>query len=132
MSYSVTFADFQTAFFDLFMKPVFKGGDYLTYLSRPKERRKGDEASIVDTAVAGEILNLLGFAPAERAYNENKLNSRPDFAPYDSVFGTCFIVEDKKTTSVLDFDLTNPDSHLSQLVGYMRDNNVPLGLLTNG
>jgi type I restriction-modification system DNA methylase subunit len=86
----------------------------------------------VDTAIVGSLLTLLGFAPGEQVYNQQRPNGHPDFAPMDTVYGTCFIVEDKSTSLQLDFDLTNPESHLSQLLGYMRSSGVYLGWLTNG
>ncbi len=58
------------------------------------------------------------------------MGDRPDFAPSDVVYGTCFIVEDKSTSLALTFDLSAPNSHLSQLKGYMRG--VRLGWLMNG
>ncbi|MBV9615576.1 MAG: N-6 DNA methylase, partial [Ktedonobacteraceae bacterium] len=86
----------------------------------------------MDTAIVSSLLTLLGFAPGEQVYNQQRPNGRPDFAPMDTVYGTCFIVEDKSTSLQLDFDLTNPESHLSQLLGYMRSSGVYLGWLTNG
>ncbi len=101
-------------------------------MQKPVKAHEGDEASIVDMAIVSPILGLLGFEPAERVYNRQKVDGRPDFAPRDALYGTCFIVEDKSTSLPLDFDLTNPESHLSQLIGYMRSANALLGLLTNG
>ena len=132
MSSSGTFADFLTKFFELFAGRGFRGGDYLSYLNRPNDQRGGDEASIVDTAIVGPLLGILGFEPAERTYNQQRQNGRPDFAPADSLYGTCFVVEDKSTSLLLSFNLSDPDSHLSQLIGYMRSANVRLGWLTNG
>ncbi|MBV9258210.1 MAG: N-6 DNA methylase [Ktedonobacteraceae bacterium] len=86
----------------------------------------------MDTAIVSSLLTLLGFAPGEQVYNQQRPNGRPDFAPMDTVYGTCFIVEDKSTSLQLDFDLTNPESHLSQLLWYMRSSGVYLGWLTNG
>lgn len=126
------FADFLTAFFDLFTQKTFRRIDYLTYLSQPDKNRSGDEALIVDTAIVGPLLGLLGFAPAERVYNQQRQNGRPDFAPTVSVYATCFMVEDKSTSQSLTFDLTNPDSHLAQLAGYVRSSALRLGWLTNG
>ncbi|MEB3231985.1 MAG: hypothetical protein VKJ64_13320 [Leptolyngbyaceae bacterium] len=68
----------------------------------------------MDTAIANPLLGLLGFELGERVYNQQKFGERPDFAPSDPVYGTCFIVEDKNTTLSLTLNLTNPDSHLSQ------------------
>ncbi len=132
MSSSGTFADFLTKFFELFAGRGFRGGDYLSYLNRPNDQRGGAEASIVDTAIFGPLIGILGFEPAERTYNQQRQNGRPDFAPADSLYGTCFVVEDKSTSLLLSFNLSDPDSHLSQLIGYMRSANVRLGWLTNG
>src|SRR5260370_41884433 len=130
MSSSMDFADFLTKFFGLFVGKSFRGGDYLAYLKRPT--RSNDEASIVDTAIVGPLLGLLGFEPAERVYNQQRSFERPDFAPTDSVYGTCFVVEDKNTSLTLTFDLADPDSHFSQLAGYVRSTATYLGWLTNG
>ncbi len=132
MPSSVDFSVFLSQFFELFNAKSFKGGDYLQYLNRPNDQRSGDEAAIVDTAIVGPLLDLLGFSPAERVYNQQRQNGRPDFAPSDALYGTCFIVEDKSTSLPLTFDLNDPDSHLSQLIGYMRLTGVYLGWLTNG
>lgn len=131
MTNPMTFADFLPAFFDLFTRKSFRANDYLSYLSLPKAQR-GDEAAIVDTAIVGPLLGLLGFAPAERVYNLQRQSDRPDFAPTDAVYGVCFMVEDKNTSLDLTLDLDNPDSHLAQLAGYVRANAMKLGLLTNG
>jgi type I restriction enzyme M protein len=132
MSASTSFSDFLTDFFRLFTGKSFRGGDYLSYLNKSDGQRSGDEASIVDTAIISPLLGLLGFEPAERVYNQQRQNGRPDFAPADPLYGTCFIVEDKSTSLPLTFDLTDPNSHLSQLLGYMRAMKVRLGWLTNG
>ncbi len=133
MSYPVTFEEFQTAFFEeLFTQKTFRRLDYLTYLSQPEKQRASDEASIVDTAIVGPLLGLLGFAPPERVYNQQRQNGRPDFAPTDTVYGTCFMVEDKNTALDLTLDLADPESHLSQLAGYIRTAALRLGWLTNG
>ena len=132
MSSADTFTQFLEYFFRLFAGKSFRGGDYLDYIQRPASARGGDEASIVDTAIVSPLLDLLGFAPAERVYNYQRQDERPDFAPRDSLYGTCFIVEDKSTSLKLDCDLANPQSHLSQLNGYTRSTGVHLGLLTNG
>ncbi len=126
------FGAFLVDFFALFTQRSFRGNDYLGYLDRPDARRSGDEASIVDTAVIGPLLGLLGFAPAERVYNQQREDSRPDFAPRDEGYGTCFIVEDKNTAHPLSFDHADPGSDLSQLAGYVRRSGVRLGWLTNG
>jgi type I restriction enzyme M protein len=130
MSSSLVFTDFLPKFFELFVGKSFRGGNYLTYLRRPV--RSGDEASIVDTAIVGPLLGLLGFEPAERVYNQQRQNGRPDFAPTSSLYGMCFVIEDKSTSLNLTFDLSDPDSHLSQLAGYVRSAAVSLGWLTNG
>jgi len=132
LSYPTTFGDFLAAFFGLFSQKTFRRADYLTYLSLPDKSRSGDEAPIIDTAIVSPLLGLLGFEAAERIYNQQRQNGRPDFAPTDSVYGTCFVVEDKSTSLQLTFDLSNPDSHLSQLAGYIRSSAVYLGWLTNG
>ncbi len=132
LSHPTTFGDFLTDFFGLFSQKTFRRADYLTYLSQPDKSRSGDEAPIVDTAIVSPLLGLLGFEPAERVYNQQRQNGRPDFAPTDSVYGTCFVVEDKNTSLPLTFDLNNPDCHLSQLAGYVRSSAVRLGWLTNG
>lgn len=132
MSYSDAFNDFLAGFMKIFTSRTFRGSDYLGYLNKPIERRTGDEASIVDTAIVGPLLDLLGFAPGERVYNQQRQNGRPDFAPANTLYGTCFMVEDKSTALQLSFDLANPESHLSQLTGYMRSAGVYLGWLTNG
>lgn len=129
---ATTFNDFLTDFFKIFASKTFRGGNYLSYLKRSNEQRSGDEAPIVDTAIVGPILGLLGFAPAERVYNQQRQNGRPDFAPADALYGTCFIVEDKSTSLQLTLDLNDPHSNLSQLAGYLRSARVKLGWLTNG
>jgi type I restriction enzyme M protein len=130
MDYPMTFDEFLPAFFGIFTQRSFRGADFLSYLSRSDAQRSGDEASIVDTAIASPLLGLLGFEAGERVYNQQHLGDRPDFAPSDAVYGTCFIVEDKSTSLALALDLSDPNSHLSQLRGYMRG--VQLGWLTNG
>src|SRR5713226_9611823 len=132
MSSLADFSEFLPKFFSIFASKSFRGGDYLSYLNRPVEQRSGDEASIVDTAIIGPLLGLLGFEPGDRVYNQQHQSDRPDFAPTDSVYGTCFVVEDKNTSLTLTFDLSNPDSHLSQLAGYIRSTASHLGWLTNG
>ncbi len=126
----MTFDEFLADFFGIFAQRSFRGSDFLSYLNRTDAQRSGDEASIVDTAIASPILGLLGFEAGERVYNQQHLGDRPDFAPSAPVYGTCFIVEDKSTSLSLTLDLSNPNSHLSQLRGYMRG--VRLGWLTNG
>ena len=130
MTVSMSFDEFLPAFCAIFTQSSFPGGDFLTYLNRPDSQRSGDEAPIVDTAIASPLLGLLGFEPGERVYNQQHLGERPDFAPRDPIYGTCFIVEDKSTSLPLNFDLSDPNSHLSQLRGYMKG--VNLGLLLNG
>jgi type I restriction enzyme M protein len=130
MTHPVTFDEFLPAFFGIFNQRSFRGVDFLTYLNRSDAQRSGDEASIVDTAIVSPLLGLLGFEAGERVYNQQHLGDRPDFAPSDAVYGTCFIVEDKSTSLSLTFDLSDPNSNLSQLRGYMRG--VRLGWLTNG
>ena len=134
MTQPTPFDSFLNSFFDLFIRRTFRGADYLTYLNRaPSGRRsRGNEASVVDTAIVGPLLGLLGFAPAERVYNQNQEDGRPDFAPGDETYGTCFVVEDKQTDLELDLNREDPDSHLSQLAAYARAAGVCLGWLTNG
>jgi type I restriction-modification system DNA methylase subunit len=124
--------EFLPAFFGLFTRRQFARRDFTEYLTRPGPQRANDEASVVDNAIVGPLLELLGFARAEQVYNRQRPNGRPDFAPEDSVFGTCFVIENKNTAESLDFDLANPDSHLSQLSRYARDTGVRTGWLTNG
>ncbi len=131
MPVPATFAEFLPAFFDLFTKPTFDGRDYLGYLAHTRNRT-GDEAKIVDRAVVGPLLELLGFAPAEQVYNAQKKGERPDYMPSDAVIGPCFIVEDKATSETLDFDLNKSTSHLSQLRNYVQHNGLQYGWLTNG
>ncbi|MFZ1028864.1 MAG: N-6 DNA methylase [Limnoraphis robusta] len=130
MTHPMNFNEFLTAFFGIFTQRSFRGADFLSYLNRSDAQRSGDEASIVDTAIASPLLGLLGFEAGERVYNQQHLGDRPDFAPSDPVYGTCFIVEDKSTSLSLTFDLNDPNSHLSQLRGYMKG--VRLGWLMNG
>ena len=127
-----TFDEFLTGFFDLYAKPQFRGGDFRQYLQRPAPGRMGDEASVVDTAIVGPLLSLLGFAPGEQVYNQNNRNGRADFAPRVAEVGDCFVVEDKSTGRELTFDLADPDSSLSQLSAYLRDRGLRAGWLTNG
>jgi type I restriction enzyme M protein len=127
------FANFLTDFFKIFTQRGFSGGtDFLTYLNRPAAERTGDEASVVDVAIVGQLLGLLGFEPAERTYNLTRGPGRPDYAPREAVYGTCFMVEDKNTTLDLDLDMSDPESHLSQLAGYVRGGGVLHGWLCNG
>lgn len=128
----MTFEDFLPRFFGLFTTKSFGGKDYLSYLSKPASQRSGDEASVVDTALIGPLLELLGFEPAEQVYNQQRQNNRPDFAPHDPLYGTCFVVEDKSTSLDLDLDISDSDSHLSQLLRYLQRMGIPLGWLTNG
>ncbi len=127
-----TFDDFLVGFFNLFTTKQFKGSDLLRYLERPAPRRAGDEAAIVDNAIVSPLLNLLGFAPGEQVYNQNNKNGRPDFAPEDADYGICFVVEDKSTGLDLTVDVTDPESHLSQLCGYLRSLGLRSGWLANG
>jgi hypothetical protein len=115
MTEPMTFDEFVSAFFGIFTQRSFRGVDFLSYLNRPDARRGGDEAAIVDTAIVSPLLGLLGFEAGERVYNQQHLGDRPDFAPSDSVYRTCFIVEDKSTSLALTFDLSDPNSYLSQL-----------------
>ncbi len=131
MSTAEAFADFLTGFFGLFSQKTFGRVDYLTYLQQGRNRN-GDEASIVDTAIVGPLLGLLGFRPAERVYNQQRSDERPDFAPTDPVYGICFVVEDKNTSLPLNCNLSDPQSHLSQLAGYVRSTATYYGWLTNG
>ncbi|MBV9866228.1 MAG: hypothetical protein JO316_12820 [Abitibacteriaceae bacterium] len=122
------FDEFPPAFFELFQGNHFRNQPLLTYLQQGRNR-SGDEQSIVDTAIVGPLLRLLGFAPGEQVYNESRASGRPDFAPRDAVYGTCFMVEDKATALDLTLDLSDPQSHLSQLANYLREAAVPLGWL---
>ncbi len=132
MNYPATFSDFLTAFFELFNQRTFRRTDYINYLKQPETKRTNDEAPIVDNAIVGPLLELLGFARGEQVYNQQRRNDRPDFAPTAPIYGNCFMVEDKNTSLKLDFDLTNPDSHLSQLTNYVKSDGLELGWLTNG
>lgn len=127
-----TFDDFLLAFFNLFTSKNFRGEDFLTYLQRPRGQRGGDEASIVDTVIVGPLLGLLGFETGEQVYNRQQHGDRPDFAPTDSLYGTCFVVEDKNTWEDLSLDQKDPDSHFAQLTRYVRALALRLGMLTNG
>lgn len=132
MIQSTNLDDFVTAFFGIFTQRSFRKADFLTYLNRSTSQRNGDEASVVDNAIVSPLLKILGFADGEQVYNRQDKSNRPDFAPEDAVYGTCFIVEDKNTVTDLTFDLNNPDSHLSQLARYIRAAALRLGWLTNG
>ena len=132
MSQPETPAEFLAAFFAIFTKRGFPGGGLAGYLQRSPAQRGGDEAAVVDAAIVGPLLGLLGFAPGEWVYNQQHQQDRPDYAPQDDVYGTCFLVEDKNTTLDLTLDGTDPESHLSQLTRYVRAKAVRLGLLTNG
>ncbi|MHC5599912.1 MAG: N-6 DNA methylase [Nostoc sp.] len=132
MTQSTNLDDFVTAFFGIFTQRSFRKADFLTYLNRSTSQRSGDEASVVDNAIVSPLLKILGFADGQQAYNRQDKSNRPDFAPEDAVYGTCFIVEDKNTATDLTFDLNNPDSHLSQLARYIRAAALRLGWLTNG
>lgn len=125
------FADFQTAFFQIYEQPQFDGQTFLGYLQ--KSDRSGDEASLVDNVLSGPLLKLLGFSQGEQTYNAVKSDlSRPDFAPETKETGAAFMVEDKSTSLELTLDLSNKKSNLSQLAGYARGAGVSLGLLSNG
>ena len=65
-------------------------------------------------------------------YNQQRSDERPDFAPTDAVYGICFVVEDKNTSLTLNCDISDPESHLSQLAGYVRSTATYYGWLTNG
>ncbi len=132
MPQPASFDEFLSAFFALFTQTGFRGANFVAYLSRAANQRSGDEASVVDTALVGPLLGLLGFAPAERVYNLQKGADRPDFAPEDAAYGTCFMAEDKSTSLALTFDTADPESHLSQLSRYVRSKGLLLGWLTNG
>jgi type I restriction enzyme M protein len=127
-----TFEDFQTHFFAIFTQPHFRGSDFLRYLERPAPRRGGDEASIVDLAIVSPLLNLLGFTAGEQVYNRNKKQGRPDFAPEETDYNVCFVVEDKSTALDLTLDVRDPESHLAQLSSYLRPLGLRAGWLTNG
>ncbi len=125
-------AAFLTGFQQIFTRNGFRGTDFQTYLAKPPQERSGDEASIVDHAIVGPLLDLLGFAPGDQNYNLQRRGDRPDYAPNVAVYGTCFVVENKNTTLPLTRDASDPNSHLGQLWGYMQLLAVDLGLLTNG
>jgi type I restriction enzyme M protein len=126
----MTFEEFLAAFFDIFARKSFQKANFIDYLARPDRRRSGDEASIVDTVIVSPLLGLLGFSEGDRVYNHQRLGERPDFAPSDPLYGTCFVIEDKSTSLDLTLDLIDPESHLSQLRGYARG--IRFGWLTNG
>lgn len=122
-----SFDEFQNALFALLETPQFNGQTFLDYLARDKSQRSGDEASIVDNAICGPLLDLLGFSPGEQVYNAAKSDqTRPDFAPRLPEIGNCFVIEDKATAIDLE------DAQRAQLAGYVRANGVKLGLLCNG
>jgi type I restriction enzyme M protein len=95
MTHVATIEDFLTNFFKIFSSKTFPGGNYLEYLNRLSEQRSGDEASIVDRAIVGPLLDLLGFAPAEQVYNQQCQNGRPDFAPADALLGSAPVEEEE-------------------------------------
>ncbi|WP_407572270.1 N-6 DNA methylase [Deinococcus altitudinis] len=105
---------------------------YLEYLATPAARRSNDERPVVDTVIVAPLLGALGYSEGERVYDRQRQADKPDFAPEVPGFGTCFVVEDKNTTLTLDLDLSDPDSHLSQLKRYIKYTPSRLGLLTNG
>lgn len=127
-----TFDEFLSSFFTLFTQPQFRGQDFPTYLQKPAPRRAGDEASIVDNSIVGPLLALLGYSAGEQVYNQGKKFGRPDFAPETPEYGVCFVVENKSTGLELELDLSDPESHLSQLCGYLRALGLRSGWLTNG
>lgn len=131
-TYASDFDAFLQGFFHIFTNPNFRGTDFQGYMNRPAAQRRGDEASIVDAAVTIPLLGLLGFAPAEQAYNRQHQENRPDFAPEQAVYGTCFVAENKSTALELDLDVNAPDGHLRQLARYARAGALRLGLLANG
>lgn len=106
MSTADAFADFLNGLFELFSQKTFGRVDYLTYVQQGRNR-SGDEASIVDTAIVGPILGLLGFRPAERVYKtRNAL----------------------RTTSVV---ISQHGKHRRFLWGRARDTRTPLSRLCN-
>jgi type I restriction-modification system DNA methylase subunit len=125
-------SDFLAGFQHIFTRTGFRGVDFRTHLARPANQRSGDEASIVDRAIVGPLLELLGFAPGDQNYNVQRRGDRPDYAPSVAVYGTCFVVESKNTTTTLTLNPDDPESSLGQLWGYMQLLAVDLGVLTNG
>ena len=125
-------ATFCADFFALFGGAAFRGKSFIEYIQLPAVRRTGDEAAVVDMAISGPLLGLLGFAPGQRGYNQQRLGERPDFVPNDPICGSCFVVEDKSTSLDLTLDLHDPTSHLAQLQRYVRANALRYGILTNG
>lgn len=132
MTTSPTAADFLAGFQDISTRRGFRGVDFRTHLTRPIRERSGDEASVVDRAIVAPLLDLLGFAPGDQNYNVQQRGDRPDYAPSAEVYGTCFIVESKNTTTTLTLTPDDPESNLGQLWGYMQRLAVDLGVLTNG
>lgn len=97
------------------------------YLALPESQRSGDEANIVDMRVSRLLLEALGYATSEFAYNATKEAVRPDFVVQIREFpGCCFIVEDKATPE------RSLERHQPQLSGYMTALRCPRGLLVNG
>lgn len=127
-----TASNFLAGFQHIFTRTGFRGVDFRTHLARPVNQRSGDEASIVDRAIVGPLLELLGFAPGDQNYNVQRRGDRPDYAPSAEVYGTCFVVESKNTTTTLTLNPDDPESNLGQLWGYMQLLAVDLGILTNG
>lgn len=127
-----TFDDFLPSFFTLFTQPQFRGQDFATYLQKLPTRRTNDEASVVDNAIVSPLLALLGYSPGEQMYNQGKRFGRPDFAPETPDYGVCFVVENKSTGLELELDPSDPESHLSQLAGYLRALGLQNGWLVNG
>jgi type I restriction enzyme M protein len=132
MTTSSTTPGFLAGFQHIFTRTGFRGTDFRTHLTRPVTQRSGDEASIVDRAIVGPLLELLGFAPGDQNYNVQQRGDRPDYAPSVAVYGTCFVVESKNTTTTLTLNPNDPESNLGQLWGYMQLLAVDLGVLTNG
>ena len=126
------FYDFVHNFIGIFQAKQFRGSDFLAYLELPAAKRGGDEASVVDNTIISSILGFLGYSAGEQMYNQGKKFGRPDFTPETPRFGACFVVENKSTTLGLNLDFADPESHLSQLAGYLRSLGLFSGWLTNG
>ena len=103
-------------------------GNLLSYLAKPEYERSGDEANLVDFKITQSLIALLGYAPREVTYNQQKKNLRADFVVQIDEYPdrACFIVEDKSTAHVR---LT---PHRAQLQAYMGQYKAPRGLLCNG
>ena len=126
------FETFASSFLDVLCRPQYRDQSLPQYLQRAASSRGGDEASIVDVAIVKPLLELLGFEPGQQVYNRQRAGDRPDFLPTDPLVGACFAVEDKSTSLDLSLDLGDPDSHLSQLAGYVRGTGLKDGWLCNG